>query len=232
MQPSLPHNLPLELQDHFSINKKYFEKLLAKDFSQPTTQVTDTDIAKINKSYEASHRIRDFEIGLYWQRLNYLWAITAVIFAGWGVLVFKILENVYKTNEVLYFSASLISILGSILTIFSDFIIKAGKHWQTVWEYHITKLEPFISGSLYAMEFKPNGNIKKPSISNTLALFNAFVLSFWFLSAIVFAIVPVKDSDEIVQWIHIFLYTIVVGAFWIINKSVTKKDSYKIEIDG
>lgn len=232
MQPQLPHDLPLELQIHFGTNKKYFEKLLSKDFSLSTTPVTDTDIAKIQKSYEASHRIRDFEIGLYWQRLNYLWAITAIIFAGWGFLVSKILEDINKASEPLYFSVSLISILGSILTMFSTFIVKAGKHWQTVWEYHIIKLEPFISGSLYAMDFKPSGSSKKPSISNTLALFNTFILLFWFCSAIVFAIVPVRDSDEIVQWMHIALYTIVVGAFWIINRAVTKKDTYKIELDN
>lgn len=232
LPPNLPHNLPLELQVHFGTNKKYFEKLLSKDFSLSTTPVTDTDIAKIQKSYEASHRIRDFEIGLYWQRLNYLWAITAVIFAGWGFLLSKILEDINKANEFLYFSASLISILGSILTMFGIFIVKAGRHWQTVWEYHITTLEPFVSGSLYAMEFKPNGNSKKPSISNTLALFNTFVLLFWFVSAIVFAIIPVRDSDDIVQWVHIILYTVVVGAFWIINRAVTKKDTYKIELDN
>ncbi|MFI3036988.1 hypothetical protein ACH54D_09015 [Atlantibacter hermannii] len=72
------YGLPAELQYHFTQNHEYFGKLLSKDFSSTSTQVNDINIDKINKSYEASHRIREFEIGLYSQRLNYLWAITVV----------------------------------------------------------------------------------------------------------------------------------------------------------
>ena len=236
MQPPLPptqaYGLPDELQVHFGINKDYFGQLLTKDFSSTSTQVTITDVDKITKAYEASHRIRDFEIGLYWQRLNYLWAITAVFFAGWGVIVFKILEDVEKAGMFLYYSVSLVSIFGSILAIFTNFIVYAGKHWQTVWEYHITRLEPFISGSLYAMKFKPDGKTKQPSISRTLELFNRFVLFFWFSSAVIFAIVPVRNDNAMVQWIQIGIYVIVVGAFWIISKNVTKKSTYKVELDS
>lgn len=234
MQPQLSstsaYGLPAELQGHFGINKDYFGKLLCKDFSSITTHVTSNDVDKIKNAYDASHRIREFEIGLYWQRLNYLWAITAVFFAGWGVIVFKILEDVDKSDPFLYYSVSLISIFGSILAIFTNFIVNAGKHWQTVWEYHITRLEPFISGSLYAMKFKPNGNSKQPSISKTLELFNRFILFFWFGSAIVFAIAPFKNDDAMVQWIQIGIYVIVVGAFWLISKNVTKKNTYKVDL--
>lgn len=224
------YGLPAELQVHFGTNKEYFEKLLSKDFSLTTTPVTQSDLDKIKSSFEVSHRIREFEIGLYWQRLNYLWAITAVFFAGWGILVSKILEDVDKTDPLYFYSVSLISIFGSILTIFNNFIVKAGKHWQTVWEYHLTKLEPFISGSLYAMKFKPHSNSKKPSISKTLELFNIFILLFWFGSAVVFAIAPVRKDNEMVQWIQIGLYVVIVGAFWLISNKVTNQSTYNVDM--
>lgn len=229
---SSSYGLPPELQVHFGINKDYFGKLLSKDFSSITTQVSATDVDKITKAYEASHRIREFEISLYWQRLNYLWAITAVFFAGWGVIVFKILEDVDKSGPLLYYSVSLISIFGSILAIFTNFIVNAGKHWQAVWEYHLTRLEPFISGSLYAMKFKPNGKAKQPSISKALELFNRFILFFWFSSALIFAIVPVRNDDAMVQWIQIVVYVIFVGAFWLISKNVTEQRTYKVKLDS
>lgn len=62
------YNLPNELVEHFSNNIVYFEKLLSKDFSDLNVNVAPEDIKKIEKSFEVSHRIRDFEINLYWQR--------------------------------------------------------------------------------------------------------------------------------------------------------------------
>ena len=121
------YNLPTELVEHFSNNIAYFEKLLSKDFSDLNINITPEDIKKIEKSFEVSHRIRDFEIGLYWQRLNFLWAITALLFAGWGALIFKIIEfNEGEAPYIMFASLSFLSLIGGIVTIFTSFIIDAG----------------------------------------------------------------------------------------------------------
>lgn len=86
--------------------------------------------------------------------LIFFWAITALLFAGWGALIFKIIEfNEGEAPYIMFASLSFLSLIGGIVTIFTSFIIDAGKHWQKVWEYHVYTLEPFVSYHLYAIKF-------------------------------------------------------------------------------
>lgn len=223
------YNLPSELVDHFEKNITYFEKLLSKDFSNININVTPDDIKKIEKSFEVSHRIRDFEIGLYWQRLNFLWAIIALLFAGWGALIFKIIE--FKEGEapyIMFASLSFLSLIGGIVTIFTSFIIDAGKHWQKVWEYHVYALEPFVSGHLYAIQFKYK-NKRKASISRSVETFNYALLILWVCSAIFAAIIPPQITNDYALWIQFAISLIIWVAFQHIGKSVTKGDFDRME---
>lgn len=225
------YDLPYELVEHFTNNIDYFNKLLAKDFNDQTINVTEDDRKKIEKSFEISHRIRDFEIGLYWQRLNYLWAITALLFAGWGALIYKIIES--KGGEVPYImfaSLSFLSLVGGIVTIFTSFIIDAGKHWQKVWEYHIYALEPFVSGHLYAIQFKYK-NKTNASISRSVKIFNYALLILWICSAIFSAIIPPQITNDHAMWIQFLISIIIWLAFREIGKSVTKRENDIMELE-
>lgn len=225
------YNLPPELVEHFTNSTEYFEKLLSKDFSDTDVNVTPADISKIEKSFDISHRIRDFEIGLYWQRLNFLWAITALLFAGWGALIFKILE--FKGGDapyIMFASLSFLSLIGGIVTIFTSFIIDAGKHWQKVWEYHVHALEPFVSGHLYAIQFSYK-NKKRVSISRSVETFNYALLFLWACSAIFAAIIPSQIGNSLAGIIQLVISLLIVGAFVYIRNSVTKKESIKIELE-
>ncbi|WP_343500603.1 hypothetical protein [Enterobacter bugandensis] len=227
------YNLNSELIDHFEENIDYFSKLLNKDFKNINVNISSEDLKKIERSFELSHKIRGFEIGLYWQRLNYLWAITALLFAGWGALIIKIidLQNGHVPYSI-FFSLSFISLVGCILSIFTSFIIIAGKHWQRVWEYHVYALEPFVSGCLYSIKFKSSNpkNIKA-SITKTVEVFNLSLLFLWVLSAIIAAIMPSQISNSMAGWIQLLISSIMVVVFLIIRKEVTNKKTDDIEMD-
>ncbi|WP_209438143.1 hypothetical protein, partial [Buttiauxella brennerae] len=57
---------------HFNLYRDYFNKLLNKDFNSTNTFFTVEDKEKIKEAYEKAHHIREYEINLYWSRLNYL----------------------------------------------------------------------------------------------------------------------------------------------------------------
>lgn len=228
------YNLPNELVEHFTKHINYFGKLLSKDFSKPNTLVTQDDLKKIEISFNNSHRIREFEINLYWQRLNYLWAVIALLFAGWGTLAIKIVETAGKnTSLTLYISLSIISLIGCVVTIFTSFIVKAGKHWQKVWEYHIYALEPFVSGSLYTMKFKIDDvKYKKPSISKTVEVFNWCLLLLWVLSTILSAIIPIQINNSLAAWLQVSLSILILVLFFIIKNKVTQEDKNNILLEN
>ncbi|MBG0637038.1 hypothetical protein I4P06_03310 [Enterobacter asburiae] len=227
------YNLPSDLIEHFEKNIAYFSKLLNKDFKDLNVNITADDLKKIERSFEISHKIREFEIGLYWQRLNYLWAITALLFAGWGALIIKIidLQNGHVPYSI-FFSLAFVSLVGCILSIFTSFIIIAGKHWQKVWEYHVYTLEPFVSGCLYSIKFK-NSNPKnvKASITKTVEVFNFSLLILWVLSAIIAAIMPSQISNSMAGWIQLLISSVMVVLFLLIRKEVTNKTTDGIEMD-
>ncbi|WP_439214244.1 RipA family octameric membrane protein [Duffyella gerundensis] len=174
--------LPAESKEFLKNNNIYFKKLLHKDFSNNTVNFTRHDLSRIEKAYETAHRIRDFEINLYWQRLNYLWVITALLLAGWGVLASKALDFGNKTPMFVFASLCVMSLAGCVFSLLSIFITEAGKHWQRVWEEHIYRLEPFISGSLYSIKFQRQDLVKIPSISKSVEKIMISIFSVWALS--------------------------------------------------
>ncbi|WP_414163026.1 hypothetical protein ACMGGS_13150 [Superficieibacter sp. BNK-5] len=218
--------LPQHLVKHFNDNIIYFSKLLLKDYNNPDAVLTLQDRERIKEAFEKTHHIREYEISLYWSRLNYLWTITAVLFAGWGVILNSMInpENGHTVNNLQYFTLFLISMFGVALTIVSRLITKAGKHWQQVWEYNLTRLEPFQSGNLYGLKFK-NGNKIAPSISRSVSIFHIFLLFMWGSSALFSATIPFFENN------HAFLiveFIVLVLMYWLyswINQYVVKSDN-------
>ena len=98
---------------------------------------------KANAALEHALDIRKFEIGLYWQRATYFWALIAAAFAGF----FAILGADHLDNkEVLAF---VISCVGIVFTWAWFQVNRGSKYWQENWENHVDMLEDSITGPLY-----------------------------------------------------------------------------------
>lgn len=232
--PNSNTNTPLDIKYKAKLNSNndYFKLLLSKDFLDSNVHVEDDDILKIEKSYEAAHRIREFEIGLYWQRLNYLWVITAVLFAGWGTLALKIIDASGTTNSLIYFSMAILSFIGCIFTILTSFITVAGKYWQRVWEFHVRNLEVFVSGKIYSMPVKEKNTIeKRPSISKNIEMFNLFLLVVWVFSLFVSTILFFKNIQWDFGWAIFTLIVLVAIAYWYLRKQTKSSSDIDIMID-
>lgn len=218
-----PGLLP-EMKEHFYENKKYFGSLLGKDFDKEGVVFTLKDAQRVEEAYEKSHKTREFELSLYWQRLNFTWTITAILFAGWGFLVSGlIVPQSGIIALVQYVSIFAISIFGILLTLLSRFISEGGKYWQEVWEYHIMKLEPFKSGALYAMHFESTSKTShegnRPSISRSIDAFYFFLFIVWGASATSSAILPINSDSDFLFWIFLVIVVALIVLIWHFTKS-------------
>jgi hypothetical protein len=106
-------------------------------------QEVNPKMGKAEKALEHALDIRKFEIGLYWQRATYFWALIAVAFAGY----FAILGSEHlKDKEYL---AYIVSCIGFLFT-WAWFLVNRGsKYWQENWENHVDMLEDAVTGPLY-----------------------------------------------------------------------------------
>lgn len=190
--------LDSSLNSHLLKNLPYFNKLLNKDFGSASSIFTASDLCRIKEAYEKAHKIREFEITLFWQRLNYLWAITAVLFAAWGYTLNVILTvaDFSKITNMQYISVLVISLFGMVFSVVTRFITEGGKFWQQVWEYHVIKLEPFQSGVLYGMKlgrFNPKReHTYYPSIFRTILIFQKVSHWVWAGSIMYSIYIPIQ----------------------------------------
>jgi uncharacterized protein YhhL (DUF1145 family) len=95
------------------------------------------------KALDYALDIRKFEIGLYWQRAAYFWALIAAAFAGY----FAILAA-DKIDDKL-FNAYVIACIGFIFSLAWFLVNRGSKFWQENWENHVDMLETGVSGPLY-----------------------------------------------------------------------------------
>lgn len=102
-----------------------------------------TDDTKAEKALEHALDIRKFEIGLYWQRAAYFWALIAVAFAGYFAILSA--EHLCEKEYLAY----IVSCIGLLFT-WAWFLVNRGsKYWQENWENHVDMLEDEITGPLY-----------------------------------------------------------------------------------
>ncbi len=173
----------------------------------------------------------EYEINLFWSRLNYLWAITAVLFAAGGVILNDMinLAEGKEVNELQFLSLFSVSIFGFSLTTVSIFVTKAGKHWQQVWEYHLTALEPFQSGHLYSLKFEiKNGS--SPSITRSVAIFHIFLLIIWGVLTFFSAVLPFTKDNHILMIVEAIVIVLIYWLFNVIDKYVSKSSDNKLNL--
>ena len=99
----------------------------------------DDDGDKIKNALDIAHKIRTFEIELYWKRATYFWAIVAVAFAGYFT----------AQNSDNLLAAVLIGYIGLILSTSWYLVNRGGSSWQQNWENHVDLLEDSVSGPIY-----------------------------------------------------------------------------------
>src|ERR1051326_3059131 len=98
---------------------------------------------KGEKALDNALDIRKFEIGLYWQRAAYFWALIAAAFAGY----FAILSSEHLEDKE--YLAFVIGCIGLLFT-WAWFLVNRGsKYWQENWENHVDMLEDEHTGPLY-----------------------------------------------------------------------------------
>ena len=105
--------------------------------------VKDKPTTRAEKALEHALDIRKFEIGLYWQRATYFWALIAAAFAGY----FAILSADKLPNKE--FLAFILSCIGFTFTWAWFQANRGSKYWQENWENHVDLLEDNITGPLY-----------------------------------------------------------------------------------
>jgi len=215
------------LSEHFKANLIYFSRLLNKDFSNKNVMFDSSDLEKVKEAYAKAHHIREYEINLFWSRLNYLWLINAVLFSAWGAILYNLI-NIKSITAIQYTALFLLSLFGSAFTFLVFSITKAGKHWQQVWEYHVRILEPFVSGSLYGMDFFPSN--PKPSISKSIDSFISLTMVIWLASAVLSVVLPVFHSKFVLIYEVLAILPILLVIYFI-DKNIRKpsKDSIKIK---
>ena len=99
--------------------------------------------SKAAKALEYALDIRKFEIGLYWQRAAYFWALIAAAFAGY----FAVLSADHLDDKE--YLAYIIACIGWLFT-WAWFLVNRGsKYWQENWENHVDMLEDAVTGPLY-----------------------------------------------------------------------------------
>jgi hypothetical protein len=186
------------------------------------------ELFKGNKAKKALNNaldIRKFEIGLYWQRGAYFWALIAAAFAGY----FAILSSEHLEDKE--YLAFVVGCIGALFT-WAWFLVNRGsKYWQENWENHVDMLEDEVTGPLYKtiLHRSPPENfieyISGPapiSVSKINQWVSSFTLCIW-IALVWHALPPFKLSAQI-SVRHILIIVVTVGfGFLMLSRGKTHK---------
>ncbi len=114
-----------------------------EDYKKSFGMGTPPDEKKREKALDHALDIRKFEIGLYWQRAAYFWALIAAAFAGY----FAILSAEHLCDKE--FLAHVVGCIGLLFTWAWCLVNRGSKQWQENWENHVDMLEDEVTGPLY-----------------------------------------------------------------------------------
>jgi predicted GNAT family N-acyltransferase len=171
-----------------------------------TSSMTDENIyreaffgKKGENALEKALDIRKFEIGLYWQRAAYFWALIAAAFAGYCAILSA--EHLWDKEYLAY----IVGCIGFFFT-WAWFLVNRGsKYWQENWENHVDMLEDAVTGPLYKTTLhrsNPTTRIEKYvvgpeniSVSKVNQWVSCFTMCMW-VGLIVHALWPFEASPK------------------------------------
>ena len=141
--------------------------------------------AKSKEALALALDTRKFEIGLYWQRTAYFWALIAAAFAGY----FAVLSAEHIDPKAFY--AFALACIGFIFSIAWFRVNRGSKFWQENWEQHVDLLEDAHSGPLYKTilqdpkserSFAGGGPVSVSRVNQWVAV---FTITIWVVLAVV-----------------------------------------------
>ncbi|OQW37784.1 MAG: hypothetical protein A4E19_12225 [Nitrospira sp. SG-bin1] len=93
------------------------------------------------KRFDLAVQIRNFEIELFWKRSLFFWGFIASAFVGYAAL--------RKSSPEL---GILIACFGMVCSLAWTLLNRGSKYWQENWETKVERLEPEVTGKLFAEE--------------------------------------------------------------------------------
>jgi hypothetical protein len=140
----------------------------------------DASSSKSKEAFRLALDIRKFEIGLYWQRAAYCWALIAAAFAGYFAVL-----SADKLADKDYL-AFVLGCIGLVFTWAWYLINRGSKFWQENWENHVDLLEDASVGPLYKTILHRPGNMRRSfvgplpvSVSQVNLAVSVFTLLIW-----------------------------------------------------
>lgn len=158
--------------------------------------ISSTDRIAVKEAYETAHRIREFEIELYWKRTAYLWGMQAALI---GIAMFlwtsgdttisltawkswsepKILVTTDPSNNSLWAITVLSSLSLTIAWLWAA-VISGAKFWQNNWERHVDILGHALGQNLYQVyPLQDPGTIPPFSVTKVNRYIVAAFICFW-----------------------------------------------------
>lgn len=178
-----------------------------------------------------AHKIRKFEIELYWKRATYFWTLIAAAMAGY----FLIQKSEGPANS---FLSIVIGCLGFVFSFAWFYVNKGSKYWQENWENQVDLIEDFVVGPLYKIVIeRPEENNKKSlknfvlwpapySVSKINQIISLYVTILW--AVLIFHALPPFDIGASIEWVYVAVILFSIFAcigIWRWGK--TDKDNYE-----
>lgn len=158
-------------------------------------KVTDTHEVSskcLERAWETAHRIREFEIQLYWKRALYFWGFQAAFFAVVVSVGLKLNSTELYTTTITIIA--LLSISAVVLSIMWLLMSKGAKFWQENWENQVDLLEEHICGNLYKVYPIREVRSSKPfSVTKLNMAVIRFITFIWLFVSVVSLRVLIKD---------------------------------------
>jgi hypothetical protein len=163
-------------------------------------------LEKVKKALDLALDIRKFEIGLYWQRTAYFWALITAAFAGY----FAVLGSDHLQDRD--YLAFILSCIGLVFACAWYLVNRGSKYWQENWENHVDMMEDDIVGPLYKTILQRPENMHlldritgplSVSVSQINLIVSLFTIVIWI--GLAYHSLPPFDLQAPLSWKHIWV---------------------------
>jgi len=185
--------------------------------------------AKMQRALEVAHRLRSFEIEMYWKRATYAWAFQVIAFGGMALA--------FKGEKVAPSMVGAFSAIGTVAALAAYLTALGSKFWQENWEGHVQRLGAGLEGHLTDVILCRGG--KKFSVSRINEMFLLSLFVSWFVvflfSGIYFSIPGLSWvgwlGRPVVQFGIIFLFMIITITSMVVGGGSRLTDKVKLDLD-